>query len=400
MTERDVTCGTDAQPGEVAGAALGSSSLVPLYGGFVASGIGVALPGAILPVLLMRWKLQDEGGGTLFLLAFAGSSLGALLVSGSLLRAVAFGSIVIALASVGLSVCPAGLAFSFMFLSGLGLGGTMTAMSLLVQRRTQGASQAMVRVNLMWALGASLCPVLALQTLRKAEPGALLYPLAGAFVLLALWALGQARESVQEENQPKADFLERFRERGSLVSFFRAVPLSTILLVMLATGVEAAGGGWLATYAKREGDPFLGMVAAPTCLWAGLLLSRFVWSVAPRVKERLVIQGSLATMAVAAVGLLSVRHGWGFFFAALCLGFGAGPIYPLLLAKALRFHASGMIFFLAGVGSAIVPWLMGFVSTHSRSLHTGFYVPAIGCVAMLLLSVLNPAERDKGRIYR
>src|ERR1035437_5363598 len=56
----------------------------PLYLGFAAAGGGVALPGALLPVMMLRWHLQDEQGGRLFLLAWIGSSLGALLVRGSL----------------------------------------------------------------------------------------------------------------------------------------------------------------------------------------------------------------------------------------------------------------------------------------------------------------------------
>ena len=378
----------------------GGVSVLPLYLGFLGSGIGVALPGAILPVLLTRWGLQDQGGGNLFFLAFAGSSLGALLISGSLVGAIALGAAAVAVAGVAMSVTPAGLAFPCMFLFGLGLGMTMTAVSLLLQRRTGGASQAMVRLNLVWALGASLCPVLALRTLRTAEPGALLLPLALGFALLAGWAL-RGKWTAGEEGDPSIDGVLRrvfpgTGGRGSVAGFFRATPASLILLVMLATGVEAAAGGWLATYAKRGGDAFAGVIGAPTCLWVGLLLSRFFWSLTARVRERPVLQGSMALMAASTLTLLAGQHGWAFFAAALCLGLGSGPIYPLLLAKALRFHASGTIFFLAGTGSALLPWLMGFVSTQSRSLHTGFYVPATGCVVMVLLSALLPGDTVDG----
>ena len=302
-------------------------------------------------------------------------------------------------AGLGLAMLPASLAFGCMFLFGLGLGGTMTAISLLLQRRTQGQSQALVRLNLLWALGASLCPVLALSTLRTGKPGAILYPLALCFFALMLWAVREeAGEREATGDARPGTVLSRHvsgRQRMQRFAvFFHSVPPVLILLVMLATGIEAATGGWLATYATRGGDAFAGIVAAPTCLWAGVLLSRLFWSVMPRVKqERFVIQGSLVLMAGAALTLLEARHGWPFFCAALLLGAGVGPIYPLLLAKALRFHASGTIFFLAGVGSAVLPWLMGFVSTHKRSLHAGFYVPAVGACVMAVLSLWVPAER-------
>ena len=84
---------------------LGSPlATLPLYLGFAATGVGVALPGALLPVMLQRWHLQDEQGGRLFLLAWIGSSLGALLVRGSCALLLC-GSVAVTLGAVGLSFC-------------------------------------------------------------------------------------------------------------------------------------------------------------------------------------------------------------------------------------------------------------------------------------------------------
>ena len=62
-----------------------------LYAGFLGTGVGVALPGVLLPVFLLNWHLRDEQAGRLFLLAWAGSSLGALAVRGSLRTCLALG---------------------------------------------------------------------------------------------------------------------------------------------------------------------------------------------------------------------------------------------------------------------------------------------------------------------
>ena len=78
---------------------------VPLYLGMAAAGVGVALPGALLPAILLRWHLQDEQGGRLFLMAWIGSSLGALLVSGSMRTVLLCGSVAVAVGAVGLSLC-------------------------------------------------------------------------------------------------------------------------------------------------------------------------------------------------------------------------------------------------------------------------------------------------------
>lgn len=363
-------------------------STLPLYIAFAATGVGVALPGAVLPVLLARWSLQDRGGGTLFFLSWIASSLGALFLSGSLLRALMLGGSLVALGSIGLTTCPASLAGLCMAVYGLGLGLSMTAISLLVQQFAVDTGKALVRLNLVWAVGACLCPVLALHTLRSGDLRTLLYPLATLFLLLAVWSAYHGfRGQGGADNRPalaSASFV------ASMAVFFRAMPVGLIALVMMTTGVEASAGGWLATYAQRGGDPFSQVVAAPTCLWAGLLLSRLFWSFSPRVHaERWVIRASLLLMSASALLLLASRHGVPFLAAAACLGFGIGPAYPLLLARALRIHSSGTIFFLAGLGSACLPWLTGLVSSQRGSLRVGFVVPAAATLIMLALSFTN-----------
>lgn len=382
------------------------ASRFPLFAGFLATGVGVALPGALLPVLMTRWHLPDAGGGFLFLLAWIGSSAGALLVGRRLSRALGFGSLAVAAGASGLALLPGRLAFVSMLLFGLGLGLSMTAISLLVQQSAdqpdarERSSQALVRLNLLWALGATLCPVLTLGAMRSARPQVVLLPLAAFFCLLALWSLLSVRSrggsGVQLEAAIKTQGLAS--RVASLRAFFAATPPALILLVMLTTGVEASTGGWLATYAQRQSDSLAAshvlasMVAAPTCFWAGLLLSRLFWSFAARAAwERWAVSGSLALLTVSASALLLFAPGPLFFTAAALAGFGTGPTYPLLLARALRLHTGGLIFFLAGVGSATLPWLTGVVSTRQSSLHAGFLVPAAGAALMLVLSLWTPA---------
>ena len=44
---------------------------IGLYLGFAATGVGVALPGALLPLLLRRWSLSDARGGLLLFCFFS-----------------------------------------------------------------------------------------------------------------------------------------------------------------------------------------------------------------------------------------------------------------------------------------------------------------------------------------
>lgn len=370
---------------------------LPLYLGFAATGVGVAFPGAVLPVLLMRWHLRDEQGGSLFLMAWIGSSLGALLVAGSLRRALLCGSLGVAIAALGLSVCSSRFAGPIMLVYGLGLGAAMTSISLIRQQQSRDSGRELVRLNLLWAIGACACPSLVIHTLITGDLRPILFGLAIAFALLAGWCGMQRAEQWRLQiSSARPNPARRSTPRFFLGGFsvFSAVPWGLIVLVMFITGVEASGGAWLATYAKRGGDPLAQIVAAPTCLWAGLLLSRLFWSFFARdSNSNRVVRASLLLMGTASVLLLVSHHGWPFLLAAGALGFGIGPTYPLLLAWALRRHPGGPIFFLAGAGSACLPWLTGLVSTRTGSLRTGFAVPAAATFVMIVLALTLPLSR-------
>jgi fucose permease len=259
----------------------------------------------------------------------------------------------------------------------------MTSISLIRQQQSSGSGTELVRLNLLWAIGACACPSLAIRALRFGDIRPVLCGLALCFVVLAAWTALQTGLSLRAAEGKHTDPW----------TIFRHVPLGLIVMTLLITGIEASAGGWLATYARRGGHGIAAAVAAPTCFWAGLLLSRLFWSVCSRwLTHDWTVRGSLALMGAASI-LLIAGGGGLLLLAAFCLGFGIGPIYPLLLAWALRFHRSGTIFFLAGVGSACLPWLTGLVSAQRHSLRTGLAVPMTATMLMVALSLLLPLTR-------
>ena len=353
----------------------------PLYLGFAGTGVGVALPGALLPALLLHWHLGDEQAGRLFLLGWVGSSLGALLVRGSLRTTLLCGSTAVALGAIGLSLSLGRGADAWMALYGLGLGLTMTSISLIRQQQTNGSGAEMVRLNFLWAVGAFSCPSLAIHALTAGDIRPILCGLAFCFASLAVWTILQTGLTIRAAEA----------EHANPWTIFRNVPVGLILMTLMITGIEASAGGWLATFAKRGGHGIAGTVAAPSFFWAGLLLSRLFWSVCDRwITHDLTVRGSVALMGSASVLLIASGSGALLLTAAFCLGFGIGPTYPLLLAWALRFQRSSAIFFLAGVGSACLPWLTGLVSAQRHSLRAGLGVPTAATMIMVTVSLVLP----------
>jgi len=169
------------------------------------------------------------------------------------------------------------------------------------------------------------------------------------------------------------------------------VPWVLLVLIFGATGVDAAAGGWLTSYAQRAGDSLGITIGAATFLWLGALVSRMVHSTkwASRLPERAVLGSSMVAMTAALTLLLAWPAGIVTMAAAAVLGLAAGPVYPLVIAAALRHRENSTVFAVAGVGASILPLATGALSNWTHSLRAGLSVPLVAAAGMAVLVVVS-----------
>lgn len=355
-----------------------------IYLGFAATGIGMALPGSVMPVMIARWSLSDRQAGMLLFLGWLGSSLGALAVRPSRSQSLAAGAFLSAAGALGMIFSARWSSFLSMSIFGLGLGLTMTATSLLLAARYQHQRSAELnRLNLVWALGACICPRLAEQSLRVTSITVIFAGVSFLFCLVGLWAM------LAEQDTPHSDAATIApRLQWSLTAW----PLTLMLIILLPTGIESSMGGWIAAYVQRTQHTVTTTVTAGTCFWAGLMISRTLASTLLYLRryERPVLFESFIVVIVGAALLVSMQSNLAILCGVFLTGFGLGPIYPLLLAAALQYSENTLIFFIAGIGSAFLPWVTGIVSTTASSLRAGLAVPFVAAVLMLLLGIALP----------
>jgi FHS family glucose/mannose:H+ symporter-like MFS transporter len=352
-----------------------------IYLGFAATGVGMALPGSVLPTLLAQWSLADRQAGLLFFLGWLGSSLGALLVRASRVRSLVLGTLLAALGAFGMAFSSRWSCFLCMTIFGLGLGLTMTSTSLLQSaRNAERRGAELNRLNLVWALGACICPTLAEHSLRVASARVIFSSLGIFFALVSLWILAFERDpaAILPISEPSGN-------RWSLSLW----PLSLVIVILLPTGIESSMGGWIAAYVQRTQQTIATTVTAGSCFWVGLMLSRTLAStiLLMRRSERLVLIQSLCTVVAGALLLVASNASIAILPGVFLVGFGLGPVYPLLLAIALQYSENTAIFFVAGLGSAFFPWLTGIVSSSTSSLRIGLLVPLGASVLMLALGL-------------
>jgi FHS family glucose/mannose:H+ symporter-like MFS transporter len=365
--------------------ATGPRTAAVLYAAFLLTGVGIAMLGVALPVMLKEWHLSDTSGGSLLLLAWGGSTCGALLFRGNLRRAAAVGLSLTAFAMLMLAVLNRSAALPLFAVYGIGLGIAMTAITLLssktaaeIQRRS-----IMMRLNLLWSVGACIAPTLAGHALNRTRVSGLFVALGLTFAVAAIvvLCLGDATPTPSAvEQTPRLP----------------TPPLNLYVMAFLAVGAESAIGGWLTTYAGRTAHSELITLSATTAFWMGLLVSRALHSlpVMPWLQSNSSLSTHAAIASAATATLLAAPHSVAFLPSAILAGFGLGPLYPRILATVVGVYKPRAVFIVAGVGSAALPWLTGTVSHTAGSLGSGLLVPCIAAATLLLLMLSMSRLRE------
>jgi fucose permease len=273
---------------------------------------------------------------------------------------------------------------------GMGLGLTIPAANLYISWSAGERSVAALSVlNFAWSAGAVFCPLVVILTERKAGLRGVAILLGGITALCAV-LVGMSRGlRVSGEGSPLRRGLGDWI---GLLRRWRVIALA--LLFFLYVGTENAVGGWVASHAKRASTVTDSLwVLAPSVFWAALLVGRGTAPAAWRYlgEEKL----AKVTLAMATLGALLIFVSGspaGIRISAGIAGLGLAPVFPILVARLTKTlgddskWAGGLMFGCAGVGGAVLPWLVGAVSAGSGSLRAGLGVPVLSCALMLLLS--------------
>ena len=382
-----------------------SAAFVVLHGGFVVAGIVTTLIGPILPILIGRWSLTDQRAGLFFTAQFCGSmagvaSLGWLIKRGYRHALVCgFSLIAAGVAGLNLGGYVASLAAAAVF--GCGLGQVLSATNLWVAEVAKTRRVAALSIlNLMWGLGAIASSPLVMLAQRRGATPLLLYAIAVGALFTALILAGMNLEPATTEEEE-----QRGPTRSENISMRSTVSLAA--LFFLYVGSENSVAGWVASLTKRT-NPDSGDLWAltPMFFWGGLLAGRALVPLVPlRRRERTLLASGLMLAAVGICLLLEART---FESVAICVtaaGLGLAGIYPILVAWLVKAFGErsrrigAVMFALAGMGGATMPWLVGLMSTRMGSLRSGLIVPLAGCAAMftLMATMLEPIFRGASK---
>ena len=360
---------------------------------FVPIGIVTVLLGPMLPILSARWSLNHTQAGSLFTAQFISSTF-TVLLSGVLVSRLGFRFAINAgllATAVALAVLPLASYFpglACIALYGAGLGLAVPAANLLVAEvNPTRRSAALNRLNFSWSVGAVACPFLVAAAAKGHHIALMLMVVAGFLFLVMLVIAAMPWQAVGRA--PSGT-----KNSGSIVwrtSAFRVLGL----LFFLYVGAENAFGGWVASYAKSLA-PFspARAVMTPSFFYSAMLVGRWLAPFLLRtIDEIKLARAGLLVACAGMTGLLLSHSVLSVTVSVSIAGLGFSAVYPITIALLAReFGASAsrvgsIMFTLANLGGASLPWLVGYSSDRYGSLRAGLAVPLIAGIAMFALYV-------------
>ena len=360
--------------------------------GFFVIGIITVLLGQVLPILSTRLGLNDADAGTLFLAQFGGSLVGTLFAT-RIARRVGFvvttviGIVMMIVGLPGLNFDSFFACWMAIFVYGTGLGLTIPAINLLTIDITAAQHQTawINLINFAWGVGAICSQPFVAAVSPDGSLSVVTVTLVVALIVLAA-CFASARGSLKAETPgPDSDeFDGRIWSRPAAWLF--------VLFGFFVIGIESSMGGWLTTYTESF-DEASRDINLTVVFFAFLIVGRGLASIiSGRMNESTLISICAVTL-LTGISLLVFFPGSMSVVGAAIAGLGSSAIFPTNMVRFTKIFGPGATrnatpVFIAGiVGSALVSWLIGQISTSYGGLRFGIAVMLVAAVLVVLLQI-------------
>jgi len=368
-----------------------TGTIATLHPVFALTGVLHVVGGALLPSISARFQLSDSHSGLLFLLYFAGTSVGALLCRSNYARTMTAGFAAMACMCLAVSLSPRTLLNPIFFLLGISVGVPMSAVTLFTgQSFPERCAPMLTFLNFSWSIGALAAPLVSARILVHHDYRTA-YAVFSAAGLCAAVACAILLRDGPEPARPSEHTGPATAYRLVLVFAFAA---------FLQVGIENTVATWLPTYALRTASSGLVLAAASSSFyWMGFLASRGISSLLllradpARIFRTAIVLGLASAVLLEFAPNIAIRN-----LAMFALGASLAPTYPLVLsgffARTRHTSDSRWILFTAGFGGSVLPWIAGFVSTHTTGIRMGMLTIPAGLLTMaLLIPLLRGAHK-------
>ena len=347
---------------------------------FLPTGVLTTVLGPMLPILILRWALSDTQAGDLFLVQFLSALVGVQLSGVLLVRfgyrlAFLSGLLLMAAGAATLYAGSVWLGMASVAAYGLGLGFIVPTDNLLIAEISSTSRTSAVTVlNFFWGMGAVFCSLMVAWAAAHRMLPVFFGSVSVFLVLLTVvaWRLPFPAAAARSDRGPSW----REQTKNPTVWLFAAV-------FFFYPGAETAVGGWIGSYVARLSPQAAHWASLmPAFFWAALTAGRatgtFFLSYIP---ERRVLRAGYAIAAAGIILMLLASTLPEVVLGALITGLSFATLYPINVARlSQRFGVAArslgaVMFSLAAVGPAVIPWMVGAISQATGSLRAGLLLP-------------------------
>jgi MFS transporter, FHS family, glucose/mannose:H+ symporter len=383
---------------------------------FLPTGILTTLLGPMLPILIARWTMNDTQAGNLFLVQFLAAVVGVqlsgvllarwgfrpafllgLLLMGSGVATIYMGSLWLGLAAVatyglglGLIIPTDSLLIAEIGARSIPSSGISSSISSEASSTTSASASAVSLLNFFWGAGAVLCSVMVAWTAAHKLLPYFLGSVALFLILLALAMRNLPFPAAATAAELPASSSWREVAKNPAVWLFAAV-------FFLYPGAETAVGGWIGSYVSRLGVRGAAMAPVmPAFFWSALTVGRALGTAFLRhFSERRVLRAGYGAAAAGIVLMLWAPSLPGVIGGALITGLSFATLYPITVARLSQHFGvaarsiGAVMFSLAAVGPAVIPWMVGVISHATGSLRVGLLLPLGATVILFVIHLFD-----------
>jgi MFS transporter, FHS family, glucose/mannose:H+ symporter len=371
--------------------------------GMLIFGIVMAVLGAVLPSLIVKFDIDKIGAGSLFLLLSFGMLIGSMMFGPVVDRYGYKGLLIICTALVmlgfqGIAYAPSMflLRFSLLFigLGGGAINGGTNALVSDISEDNRGAGLAFL--GAFFGVGAFGVPLLLGSFLGKVSYETLIAGV-GAMILLPwlLFVFLRFPKPKHEQGFPIAEGLGLTKETTLLLLGF---------ILFIQSGMEMTVGGWSATFLSEEVDvdPQRAVLFL-SLFWFSMVFARLLLgNLLKIVSSAVILQLSLLLAFLGSLLMIFSGVQGAAVIGLVLVGFGFAAVFPVIFAfvgdiySKLSGTAFSVVLVMALTGGMLYPYITGILANSFGLKMSLILIPcSLVCSAMVFRIVLRRIDKSK-----
>lgn len=366
---------------------INKSVLYTCYMGFFINGLQVLVASSILTYIMEAYALNYNIAGLLVSVKSIGNLLTGLLSGFAISKfgrkkALIFYSLSIMFGVGGMAFAGnSSVLFILMFLAGIGWGLCNNIMNVVINEITDGDAAYMNLLHMSFAVGAFIAPMMSSFMIQAGLSWRVPVLAVAVFAAISLVVFIKVPMAEPAASQSKKSETKDF-------SFFKEGSFYLYMVILFCyVGVEMCINSWVVSFLSEL--KIVSVEAAQnylSLLWFSIIFGRLaVAYLSSKIQKDKLLTGQCLLLLLSLFLFIINRNAILSAILLFVIGLGLSGMYPTAVSNASKFVkgagvSSGILFAGGGLGSAVLPYVAGLVSSKN-----GIFAGMISCFIIVII---------------